>query len=86
MDDLHARLVSRIKEKAEAKHISLSHLPDRAGVSRAHFWDVLGGRKSPTVTWLRKVADALEVDGGDLLCRHSEAPVVAPRRRSQRAK
>ena len=39
----------------------LSHLPDRAGVSRSHFWDVHKGRKSPTLESIEKVATSLEV-------------------------
>ncbi len=48
----------------------LSHLPDRAGVSRSHFWDVLKGRKSPTLEWIEKVATSLEVMPEIQLHRH----------------
>jgi hypothetical protein len=52
---------------AEARSIPISHVPDRAGVSRTHFWDVMAGRESPKVEWLAKVGYALGVDAGDLL-------------------
>ena len=67
MDELHRRVTSRIKEVAEAKNLPLSHVADRAAVSRTHLFDVLGGRKSPTLTFLKKVADALGVDASELV-------------------
>ena len=67
MDELHRRVVTRIREVAEERGIPLTHLPDRAGVARSHFWDVLAGRKSPTLAWLGKIAAALEVDAGVLV-------------------
>jgi transcriptional regulator with XRE-family HTH domain len=72
VDELHERVTSRIRELAEERRISVTHLPDRAGVGRSHFWGVMGGRSSPTLEWLARVAAALEVDVGDL--------VVAPRK------
>jgi transcriptional regulator with XRE-family HTH domain len=67
MDDLHRRLVRQIKAQAKKRKIALTHIPDRAGVSRSQFWDVLAGNKSPTLRWLGKVADALGVDAALLL-------------------
>ena len=58
------------------KKISLSHLPDRAGVARSHFWEVLGGRKSPTLTWIAKVAGALDIDAGELLRNVETSPLL----------
>jgi hypothetical protein len=69
VDELHRRIVKRIRLYARDAGIEVSHLPDRADVGRSHFWDVMAGRKSPTVKWLRKVADALKVDTGDLIAR-----------------
>ena len=66
---LQRRMVKRIREVSRAKKIPVTHLPDRAAVSRAHFWDVLACRKSPTLAWVEKVAGALEVDPGELLTR-----------------
>jgi transcriptional regulator with XRE-family HTH domain len=67
VDELHRRVVTRIREVAEERGIPLTHLPDRAGVARSHFWDVLAGRKSPTLVWLAKIAAALDVDAGVLV-------------------
>ena len=69
MDDLHRRLVRKIKATAKKQRMPISHLPDHAGVARSHFWDVLAGRKSPTLAWVSKIAAALDVDGGDLVAR-----------------
>lgn len=67
VDDLHQRLADNIRRITEELGIVLTHLPDRAGVSRAHFFNVLAGRKSPTLSWLAKVAAALGVDPLELL-------------------
>ena len=69
VDELHRRMVRRIKAAAKKRGMLLTHLPDRAAVSRSHFWDVLAGRKSPTLAWVSKIAAALEVDGSDLVSR-----------------
>jgi DNA-binding phage protein len=52
---------------AEKRGMPLTHLADRAGVGRTHFWSVLGAEASPTLTWLLKVSAALDVDVIDLL-------------------
>ncbi len=77
-DELHRRLARNLRAIAKARHVTLSHVPDLAGVSRAQFWDVVAGRRSPTLRFLGRVAAALEVDASDLLAR-------APRGRSQSA-
>jgi len=64
-------VVRRVRELADAHGIPISHLPDRAVVARSHFWNVMAGRKSPTLRWLGKVADALDVDPEELLARRS---------------
>ena len=51
------------------RKIPVSHLPDRADVARSHFWEVLAGRKSPTLAWIGRIATALEVDAAELLAR-----------------
>jgi transcriptional regulator with XRE-family HTH domain len=69
MDEIHQRLVSQIQNLAQQRGITLSHLPDYADVGRSHYWEVLKGRSSPTLEWIKKVADALGVDVGDLLAK-----------------
>jgi len=66
-DEVHRRLVAAIRAAAKARGVQLTHVPDLAGVSRSHFWDVMAGRKSPTVTWLTKIAIALRVELADLV-------------------
>lgn len=61
-DELHRRVAVRIRALAKAKGLPLSHLADRAGVSRSHFWEVLRCGRSPTLSWLNEVAKVLEVD------------------------
>lgn len=73
MDEPHQRIAHRIRTLARARGIPLSHVADRAGTSRTHLWDVLAGRKSPTLAWLVRIAAALEVDVAELVPR-------APRR------
>ncbi len=59
--------MTRIRALAAERSIAVTHLPDRAGVSRSHFFNVMGGRKSPTLRWIGLIADALEVDAADLI-------------------
>lgn len=68
-DALHRRLVRNIRLHAERRRILVSHVPDRAGVSTSTFFGVMGGRVSPTVRWLQKVAHALDCDVVDLFAR-----------------
>jgi hypothetical protein len=67
VDELHRRVAKRIRELANTAKIPVTHLPDRAGVSRSHFWEVMAGNKSPTLKWLGKIAASLEVDASALL-------------------
>ena len=69
LDELHRRVVQRIREQAESAKMPLSHLPDRAGVARSYFWEVMKGKKSPTLKWLNKVASAVDADVDDLVAR-----------------
>jgi len=66
VDELQRRMVTRIRELAEKRNIPVTHLPDRAGVARSHFWEVLNGNRSPTLKWMGKVAKALGADVNDL--------------------
>lgn len=69
VDALHRRVARRIRALASDRGIVLSHLPDRAGVTRSHFWRVLQGDASPTLVWLQKIATALDSDVEDLVRR-----------------
>ena len=52
---------------AKERGISLNRLADFAGVSQAQMYNVLAGRKSPTLKWLDKIAAVLEVSVADLV-------------------
>lgn len=67
VDELQRRLVNSIRRMADARRIPLSHVPDRCGLGRAHFFEVLAGRASPTLAWVTKVASVFEVDPAQLL-------------------
>ncbi len=69
VDALHRRIARRIREIAKERGILVSHVPDRAGVARGHFWHVLRGDASPTVEWLEKIARVLDVEVEELLVR-----------------
>jgi transcriptional regulator with XRE-family HTH domain len=60
-------LDARVRRRAKALGIPLTHVPQRAGVSSSHFWAVLKGTKKPTVAWLRKLAAGLECDVSELI-------------------
>jgi DNA-binding phage protein len=67
VDELHKRVALAIRRIARDREMPLTHLPDRAGVTRSHFWAVLAGKKSPTLRWLQHVAKALDVDVSELV-------------------
>jgi DNA-binding phage protein len=69
VDEAHAALAERIRELAAKRGVALSTVADLAGVGRGHFFAVLAGEASPTLKWIVKVADALDVYAGDLLDR-----------------
>ena len=64
------------------RKIPISHLPDRAAVARSHFWEVLAGRKSPTLAWIGRIATALEVDPAELFARDQKSAASRPSSRS----
>lgn len=45
----------------------MSHLAARAGISRSSMLEVMGGRASPTLDWVQRVAEVLEVEPIELL-------------------
>lgn len=66
-------MAANIRALAETRGMPLSLLADFAGVSRAHFFDVLALRKDATLSWLTKVALALGVDVSDLVAARDRA-------------
>lgn len=76
-EELRARVAARIREVAKRKGIPLTHLADRADVSRAHLWTVLNGESAASLDFLAKVAKALGVDPDELVRRY-RAPSRPP--------
>lgn len=60
-------LIGQIRATVEAQDLAMSHLADRAGISRSSMWEVMSGRASPTLAWIQRVAEVLEVDPAKLL-------------------
>lgn len=64
---LRAVLARNLRAFARERGIGHSALADFAGVSRAQLYAVLARKTSPTVDWLSKIGEALEVDVWRLL-------------------
>jgi transcriptional regulator with XRE-family HTH domain len=64
---LHERLRRNLQGLARRKGLYLTHLPDRAGVSHTQFFKILKGTSSPRLSYLEKLADALDEDVSALL-------------------
>ena len=64
-DDLGSRLRALIKRKGFR---SVSAAAKLAGISRSQLWDVISGRKSPSVETLERIVDALGATMRDLYC------------------
>jgi len=78
VDELQQRMVNRIRELARKRGIAITHIPDRCGVGRSHFFEVMAGRASPTLEWVTKIAVVFEVDPGELLAPGAQGAGGAP--------
>ena len=67
-------LAHRLREVAAEKGLPLSHLADRAGVSRSLLWEVFGQTASISLETLQRLADALEMKDPLELLRGNPAP------------
>jgi len=72
-DSLLTTVAARVRELSDERGVTLTHVADFSGRSRSHFWDIMAGRKSPTLRWLVGVAETLEVEPWELL-RPSQKP------------
>lgn len=59
----------KIKEVCKAKGLKLSDLADKLGINPVSLSASLNG--NPTIAWLQKVADVLDVEVNDLIERKS---------------
>ena len=64
---LSARVAKNIRAIARKRRKPLTVLADFADVSRPHLFAFLAGKKDVTLSWLEKVAGALEVDPHELV-------------------
>ena len=60
-------VADEIRRRAGDHNLSIERLADAAGVSRSMMWAVLSCAHSPNISWLVKVANALQCRPRDLL-------------------
>lgn len=66
-DEISIRTGRAVKQRREAAGFSLRALAERSGISASMISDIERGAKSPTVTTLVRLAEALGVVAGDLI-------------------
>lgn len=67
MNELQQRFIAGAHAVADRLRIPWSQLADRAGVSRAQFFEVVDGESSPTLDWISRMARGLGVSPWELL-------------------
>lgn len=65
--EAHAAIAAQIKARATARGLSMRTLAEKAETSRSHLAAVLAGERSPTVSWLCRVAEVLGCQPYDLM-------------------
>lgn len=55
-------VANNIRELVEDSGITFDELVEKAGVSCSHLMRVLALKSSPSIDWVQKIADALDVD------------------------
>lgn len=76
--EAHAVIAAQIKERATARGLSLRTLAEKAETSRSHLAAVLDGSRSPTVSWLCRVAVVLGCQPYDLMRPPRARPASKP--------
>jgi len=61
-DELHARIAAQIRQRVAARGMTLRAFAEEMGTGPTHLWAILGGRRSPTMTWLCRAATVLECE------------------------
>lgn len=65
---MEAALIGKvIKQLRESKQLSQEVLSGLANIDRSHLSKIELGLRSPTITMLYRIADALEVNASDIL-------------------
>lgn len=65
--EAHAIVADHIKARVAARGISMRTLADKAETSRSHLAAVLNGSRSPTISWLCRIAAVLGCQPYDLM-------------------
>jgi len=65
--DIRQRLAANLRRLRHAKGWSQEEYADRAGVHRTYVSDLERGARNPTITVVEKLAQALQVNIGQLL-------------------
>lgn len=66
-------VADNLRRELEAQGMSMNEFASAAGVSRSQVYDVLAGRKAPSVDWLEKVSNALKIEPWTLLKRGAKS-------------
>ncbi|MBC7795183.1 MAG: helix-turn-helix transcriptional regulator [Clostridia bacterium] len=66
-------VADNLRRELEGQSLSLNEFASDAGVSRSQVYDVLAGRKAPSVDWLEKVSAALKIEPWTLLKRGAKS-------------
>jgi transcriptional regulator with XRE-family HTH domain len=61
------RLKRHIQKLSQKRGWTMEQVSQEAGLSRSYFFAIVMGTKSPSLTTLRKISEALKVDVSDLL-------------------
>ncbi len=85
-DKMAVRVGAAVKSLRERQHLSLRELAARSGVSPSMISDIERGRKSPTISTLGMLADALQTPTSSLIEEAGSAPrrihVLRPSKRA----
>jgi transcriptional regulator with XRE-family HTH domain len=77
-------LARRIRELAAEREVPLSHLADRAGVSRSLLWEIFAQSASVTLETVQRLSDALELKDPLELLRGAPAAARGARKVAKR--
>lgn len=78
------QLKARVYRRLQELGLSLTQVLDWAGVSKSQFYDVMEGKKQPTVGWLRRLAAGLKWQVSDLIFGPASKVPPPPRIRADR--
>ena len=79
-------LARRVREVAELRGVPLSHVADRAGISRSYLWAILNGKSSATLDMVERLAAAMDVEAGALLREETAPRMPNPKTRPKKAR